>query len=54
MAESLNMPVIAEGVEEKNQVEFLCGLGCDYIQGYYFAKPMPQIQYQRLLYAREK
>lgn len=54
MADSLNMPVIAEGVEEKNQVEFLCGLGCDYIQGYYFAKPMPQIQYQRLLYDSEK
>lgn len=54
MADSLNMPVIAEGVEEKSQVEFLCSLGCDYIQGYYFAKPMPQIQYQRLLYDSEK
>lgn len=49
MAESLDMTVIAEGVEEKHQVEFLSGLGCDYIQGYYFAKPMPQAQYQELV-----
>lgn len=49
MAESLNMTVIAEGVEEKNQVEFLSELGCDYIQGYYFAKPMPLSDYCRLI-----
>lgn len=49
MAESLDMTVIAEGVEEKHQVEFLSKLGCDYIQGYYFAKPMPQAQYQKLV-----
>lgn len=49
MAESLNMTVIAEGVEEKRQVEFLSDLGCDYIQGYYFAKPMPLVQYQKLV-----
>lgn len=48
MAESLDMTVIAEGVEERDQVEFLSDLGCDYIQGYYFAKPMPQAQYERL------
>lgn len=49
MAESLNMTVIAEGVEEKQQVDFLSDLGCNYIQGYYFAKPMPQEQYQKLV-----
>ncbi len=49
MAESLHMTVIAEGVEESEQVEFLTKLGCDYIQGYYFAKPMPQEQYQELM-----
>lgn len=48
MAESLDMVVIAEGVEEKDQVDFLTNLGCDYIQGYYFAKPMPQAQYEKL------
>lgn len=48
MAESLDMTVIAEGVEEKAQVDMLADLGCDYIQGYYFAKPMPQAQYEKL------
>lgn len=48
MAESLDMMVIAEGVEEKHQVDFLNGLGCDYIQGYYFGRPMSQDQYEKL------
>ena len=52
MAKALDMPVIAEGVEEKKQVQMLKRLGCNYIQGYYFAKPMPQEDYERL--AREK
>lgn len=49
MAKDLDMPVIVEGVEEKEQVEFLKGLGCDYIQGYYFAEPMTQEQYCELI-----
>ena len=48
MAESLDMMVIAEGVEEKHQVDFLNDLGCDYIQGYYFGRPMSQDQYEKL------
>ena len=48
MAESLDMMVIAEGVEEKHQVDFLNDLGCDYIQGYYFGRPMSQEQYEKL------
>lgn len=48
MAESLDMMVMAEGVEEKHQVDFLNDLGCDYIQGYYFGRPMSQDQYEKL------
>ena len=48
MAESLDMMVIAEGVEEKHHVDFLNDLGCDYIQGYYFGRPMSQDQYEKL------
>lgn len=54
LAQSLNMRTVAEGVEEKEQVEFLARNGCDMIQGYYFAKPMPQGDYEermRLGYA---
>lgn len=54
MAESLKLPVIAEGVEEKHQVEMLRNLGCNYIQGYYFAKPMPAVQYQQLIEKNKK
>jgi EAL domain-containing protein (putative c-di-GMP-specific phosphodiesterase class I) len=43
------MPVIAEGVEEEQQVELLTRLGCRYIQGYYFARPMPTEQYYQLI-----
>ena len=49
MAEDLDMIVIAEGVEEKYQVEMLKELGCHYIQGYYFARPMPEGQYRELV-----
>ena len=41
LAHSLNMQVIAEGVETKAQFEFLAKQGCDMIQGYYYSKPLP-------------
>lgn len=40
LAKNLNMKIVAEGIERKDQVEFLAEQGCDMIQGYYFAKPM--------------
>lgn len=53
MAKSLHMPVIAEGVEEKQQVQMLKRLGCHYIQGYYFARPMPQEKYCELIIKKD-
>lgn len=41
MAHRLNMKVVAEGVENKQQVKLLKEMGCDYIQGYYYSKPIP-------------
>lgn len=41
MAHGLNIDVIAEGVERKDQVEILQSYDCDMLQGYYYAKPMP-------------
>lgn len=49
MSKWLGMPVIIEGVETKEQAELVTALGCDYIQGYYYAKPMPVEDYKRLL-----
>lgn len=40
MAKALSMETVAEGVEEREQVDMLKRAGCDYIQGYVFAKPM--------------
>ncbi|MCW8889816.1 MAG: EAL domain-containing protein [Sedimenticola sp.] len=41
MAHNLNMKVIAEGVENRSQYDFLRRYNCDAIQGYYFSKPVP-------------
>lgn len=41
LADALNLKVIAEGVETKEQLDLLTSYGCRYIQGYYFFKPMP-------------
>ena len=50
MAKWLNMPVIAEGVEKEEQVQFLKSIGCEYVQGYYYARPMPIADYEKLAY----
>ncbi len=41
LGHSLGLPIVAEGVENEEQVIFLKSIGCDIIQGYYYAKPMP-------------
>ncbi|MBO7702819.1 MAG: EAL domain-containing protein, partial [Solobacterium sp.] len=41
MGHVMNFDVIAEGVEENEQLETLRSIGCDYIQGYYWGRPMP-------------
>ena len=46
MAKDLHMQVVAECIETREQVEFLCLVGCDIIQGYYYAKPMPAEQFE--------
>ena len=48
------MPVIAEGVEKESQVRFLKNIGCEYVQGYYYAKPMPTEEYEKMLFRDEK
>ena len=50
MAKDLHMKVVAECIETREQVEFLCTLGCDIIQGFYFAKPMPFKQFEEKYY----
>lgn len=49
MAHNLGLFVTAEGVEQKNQADFLREVGCDTVQGFYFGKPMPANDLQTLL-----
>ena len=49
MAKKLNLRVVCEGVETKEQVSFLREVGCDYAQGYFYSKPITQEQFDELL-----
>ncbi|MDD2957587.1 MAG: EAL domain-containing protein [Lachnospiraceae bacterium] len=49
MANWLNIPVIVEGVETEEQINFLKSIGYYYVQGYYYAKPMPVEEYEKLM-----
>ncbi|MDX1294684.1 MAG: EAL domain-containing protein [Sulfurimonadaceae bacterium] len=49
MAASLNLEVVAEGVESEYQREFLLEEGCEYAQGYFFSKPVPVEEFEALL-----
>jgi len=49
LAKSLNLRVIAEGVETKEQKEFLVENGCESIQGYYYSKPIPAQKMEEIL-----
>jgi diguanylate cyclase (GGDEF)-like protein len=49
LAHSLNLKVVAEGVETLAQLDFLKTAGCDEYQGYHYSRPLPADQFQRLI-----
>ena len=49
MGQSLHMRVIAEGIETREQLEFLRAHGCPVGQGFYFSRPVPALEFGRLL-----
>ncbi len=49
MAKRLDIKTVAEGVETKEQVDMLSSIGCDMVQGYYFARPMPYEEFSQKL-----
>ncbi|NLW22582.1 MAG: EAL domain-containing protein [Tissierellia bacterium] len=49
LGRDLDFRIIAEGVETKKQVDILTELGCNGVQGYYFYKPLPKEEIDRLL-----
>ncbi len=52
IADYLHVPVVAEGVETEEQYLTLKAMGCDYVQGYYFSKPVPPQAFDRFLIER--
>lgn len=49
MIKKLNMQIVAEGIEDKHQFDTLLDMGCDFIQGYYFSKPVPEKDFIEVL-----
>ena len=49
IAKFLNVPVVAEGVEIEDQYRLLKRMGCQLIQGYYFSKPVPAEEFEKLI-----
>ena len=54
IADYLSVPVIAEGVENEEQLNALKAMGCDLVQGYYFSRPVPAEEYERFVLARRE
>jgi EAL domain-containing protein (putative c-di-GMP-specific phosphodiesterase class I) len=52
MAQGLRLEVIAEGVETAEQWEYLKSLNCDFVQGYFFGRPMPRAEFEDFLVAQ--
>ena len=50
LAKKLGMQIVAEGIETREQVDFLAGQHCDLIQGFYFAKPLPIEEFEERAY----
>ena len=54
MVKELHIRIVAEGIEHKEQVDFLKDIGYHTVQGYYFYKPMPEGNFAALLNGIEK
>jgi len=53
LSDALGIPLIAEGVEQKEQVDFLAGIGCHNLQGYYYSRPVPFEEFKAMLAQHE-
>jgi EAL domain-containing protein (putative c-di-GMP-specific phosphodiesterase class I) len=52
LAKNLNLKVIAEGVETKDQKDFLVAHGCKFIQGYYYNRPMNAKDFEKAYFSK--
>ena len=49
MSRALSLPVVGEGAETERQVAELSRLGCDFVQGFHFSRPVPAEEISRML-----
>lgn len=54
MGKSLNMEITVEGIETAKQFEILSQFPCDFLQGYYFSKPLPEAEFEKLAVGKRK
>lgn len=47
MSKKLGLVTVTEGVETEAQIDYLTGVGCDIMQGYYFSKPIPADEFEK-------
>lgn len=49
MCKAMGLQVLSEGVETEEQLQRLLSMGCDYVQGYYYSKPLPEAEFEAYL-----
>lgn len=54
LVQGMNLPIIAEGVETEEQAQFLMSVGCTCAQGYYYARPMPVEDFEKLAFPQRQ
>jgi len=54
LAHGLGLNIVAEGIDTKQKYELAVSYGCDFAQGFYFAKPLPVFEFQTLLVSNDK
>ena len=54
MTKAIGLDMVAEGVETEEQARFLSECGCDIAQGFYYAKPMPMAQFDKMIKKSKK
>lgn len=54
MLKALNKKIVVEGVENENMVTLLKEMGCDYLQGFFYSKPVPESQFVNFLKAKQE
>ena len=53
LVHELGMKVVAEGTETQSQIDILRSMGCDYVQGYFYSRPLPKAELEEYVKDRQ-